>query len=38
MLIMDPSKDVDSLIKFNGIENDVNSVLSSELFFKDLVG
>ena len=38
MLIMDPSKDIDSLIDFNRIESEVNSVLSNDLFFKDLVG
>ncbi|CAI2182298.1 1494_t:CDS:10, partial [Funneliformis geosporum] len=38
MLVLDPSKDLDSLVDFNGIESDVSSVLSNDLFFKDLVG
>ncbi|CAG8460890.1 9425_t:CDS:2 [Funneliformis caledonium] len=38
MLVLDPSKGLDSLVDFNGIESDVSSVLSNDSFFKDLVG
>ncbi|CAG8623614.1 11_t:CDS:2 [Funneliformis mosseae] len=38
MLVLDPSKGLDYLVDFNGIESDVSSVLSNDPFFKDLVG
>ncbi|CAG8757711.1 12070_t:CDS:2 [Cetraspora pellucida] len=34
---MDPSKDIYAQIKFNGNEEDVNMVLSDDIFFRDLV-
>ncbi|CAG8792314.1 6730_t:CDS:1, partial [Cetraspora pellucida] len=33
---MDPSKDIYAQIKFNGNEEDVNMVLSDDIFFRDL--